>query len=90
MARQWRSVPGSDGNNSILSFNLIAIFLKSNFNARLAQIRSSCSSSETIKNHRDDKFVFQGVRYTALQGEVEQERIAEILNRFFGARTATS
>jgi len=32
----------------------------------------------------------EGVRYTALQGEVEQERIAEILNRFFGARTATS
>jgi len=31
----------------------------------------------------------EGVRYTALQGEVDPTRIAEILNRFFGARTAS-
>jgi len=30
----------------------------------------------------------EGVRYTALQGEVDPLRIREILNRFFGARTS--
>lgn len=30
----------------------------------------------------------QGVRYTALEGEVDQARISDILERFFGARTS--
>jgi len=29
----------------------------------------------------------QGVRYTAVEGEVDEARITEILNRYFGART---
>ena len=41
-----------------------------------------------IVSHRDDNCLFQGVRYTALQGEVDPLRIREILNRFFGARTS--
>ena len=31
---------------------------------------------------------FQGVRYTALEGEVDPLKIAEILNRYFGTRTS--
>ena len=42
----------------------------------------------TMVSHRDDNCLFQGVRYTALQGEVDPLRIREILNRFFGARTS--
>ena len=32
--------------------------------------------------------ILQGVRYTALEGEVDPLKIAEILNRYFGTRTS--
>jgi len=31
---------------------------------------------------------FQGVRYTAVEGEVDQAQISDILERYFGARTS--
>ena len=33
-------------------------------------------------------WILQGVRYTALEGEVDPLKIAEILNRYFGTRTS--
>ena len=36
----------------------------------------------------DDNFNFQGVRYTAVDGEVDQARISDILEQYFGARTS--
>ena len=32
--------------------------------------------------------IFQGVRYTALESEVDYEKIKEILEMYFGARTS--
>ena len=37
------------------------------------------------KDHCSNCYNFQGVRYTAVEGMVDQEQIAEILKRYFGA-----
>ena len=47
-----------------------------------------------VSNHRQALFVpeivllMQGVRYTAVEGEVDLERISAILEGYFGARTS--
>ena len=35
-----------------------------------------------------DLILLQGVRYTAVEGEVDQAQISDILERYFGARTS--
>ena len=47
-------------------------------------------NGQTLEVSRDKssqpfKAQFQGVRYTAVEGMVDQEQIAEILRRYFGA-----
>ena len=51
-------------------------------------------NNDVVSNHRQALFVpeivllMQGVRYTAVEGEVDLERISAILEGYFGARTS--